>query len=30
VEESVLIFNPGSPNPHDRKFFEFVRDNYKP
>jgi len=30
VEESVLIFNPGSPNPHDRRFFEFVRDNYKP
>lgn len=28
VTESVLIFNPESPNPYDRKFFEFVRDEY--
>ena len=29
VTESVLIFNPESPNDYDRKFFEFVRDKYK-
>ena len=30
VTESVLIYNPKSHNPLDKKFFEFVRDNFKP
>ena len=28
VTETVLIYNPESPNAYDRKFFEFVRDEY--
>ena len=28
--ESVLIYNPESPNMQDKLFFEYIRDNYKP
>jgi len=28
--ESVLLFNPNSPNRLDLEFFEYIRDNYKP
>lgn len=28
--ESVLIFNPDSPNSLDREFFEYIREHYKP
>lgn len=28
--ESVLIYNPESPNMQDKVFFEYIRDNYKP
>ena len=28
--ESVLVFNPKSPNRHEHRFFEYIRDNFKP
>ena len=26
--ETVLAFNPESPNPHEHRFFEYIRENF--